>query len=363
LTITLPLAAAQKDTSDEPEKQVSMEVSESPKVSEDGTMSGTADVDSEQKQYSMQADEPHPKQRNNSSMNSSGSLTDSEETQYSLSDDDMNPKERNAKSMHGSESYDKKEHKYSEWDSQNPAYVTAKKPADLNDWRGMNLYSSDDEKIGEVSEVVIDLKTGEATHLLIDNPGIFSGSRLIAINEVHSSREENRVSANVSKKDFEMYPKYDDKSEYTVDRTGNNASYARNDDMAKKDRAMKSEKENTVNIPSNSVFCSYLVGVDVMTSEGNEIGQIDKLVQAPGTGETYAIIGDIDDDVKVDKDTKRIAIKVSSLKLTDKGMLADFYSRDLAKARPVNSNNRESWITSDANYILLGSEDSYALAD
>jgi sporulation protein YlmC with PRC-barrel domain len=80
------------------------------------------------------------------------------------------------------------------------------------DIRGAHLYGINDEKLGKIDDVVFDHSTAEIRYVVIDTGGWLSSKKFIVPAERlrASAKHENDFEVNLSKKQVESFPPYDE---------------------------------------------------------------------------------------------------------------------------------------------------------
>jgi uncharacterized protein YrrD len=73
---------------------------------------------------------------------------------------------------------------------------------------GVRVSSSDDQQVGVVSHVVIDLRTKEITHLVIQKGHLFTKDRLVPMSSVYSA-DENHVMLQQAANDLMQLPEFE----------------------------------------------------------------------------------------------------------------------------------------------------------
>ena len=84
---------------------------------------------------------------------------------------------------------------------------------DVDDIRGANLYGANDEKLGEIDDVIFDHGSGRIRYLVVDTGGWLSSHKfLIPSNRVEPyHQDKNDFYTDLSKERIEMFPAYDEK--------------------------------------------------------------------------------------------------------------------------------------------------------
>jgi len=83
----------------------------------------------------------------------------------------------------------------------------------VDDIRGANVYGPNDEKLGEIDDVIFDHANGNIRYLVIDTGGWLSSNKFVVpasrIQPYH--KDENDFYTDLSKERVEMFPAYDEK--------------------------------------------------------------------------------------------------------------------------------------------------------
>ncbi|MDQ8187606.1 PRC-barrel domain-containing protein [Pelagicoccus sp. SDUM812002] len=227
--------------------------------------------------------------------------------------------------------------------------LRADKLMDVSYWEGMRVSSSDGEAIGRVQDAVLDLETGEVSHILLDNQGMFTGSRLLAVSEVGHGVGESELQWSGSATEYEAGPMYSKSSD-----KGNSS-------LIESNPATDMKKSDQRGLSANQVFCSDLVGRDVVSSSGDEIGEIESIIQIPNTLDAYAIVEDLEtDDWDFKPNVEKVALRVPSLMVSDEvvelsvaGGTPDFESAPIVKDGDV-----DQWYLHNGYDIIVISEDT-----
>ena len=93
---------------------------------------------------------------------------------------------------------------------------------DVDDIRGSNLYGRDDEKLGEIDDVIFDHSTGDIRHVVVDTGGWLSSKKfLVPADRLQPSAEhEDDYQVNLTKQQVEGFPAYDEDDVKDRDRWG-----------------------------------------------------------------------------------------------------------------------------------------------
>jgi hypothetical protein len=79
-----------------------------------------------------------------------------------------------------------------------------------DDIRGWNVYGRNDEKLGQIDDVIFDHETGGIQYLVVDTGGWFSNKKfLVPPHRLHASAEHNNhFAVNLNKEQIETLPEY-----------------------------------------------------------------------------------------------------------------------------------------------------------
>lgn len=84
---------------------------------------------------------------------------------------------------------------------------------DIEDIRGANLYGANDEKLGEIDDVIFDHSSGDIRYLVVDTGGWLTSNKFLIpadrISPYHKG--ENDFYASLDKERIKMFPEYDEK--------------------------------------------------------------------------------------------------------------------------------------------------------
>lgn len=91
---------------------------------------------------------------------------------------------------------------------------------DADDIRGQNVYGINDEKLGDIDDVIFDHSTGDIQYVVIDAGGWLSSNKfLVPADRLQPSREhEDDYYVNLTKDQVKTFPAYDEKSVHDRDR-------------------------------------------------------------------------------------------------------------------------------------------------
>ncbi len=90
---------------------------------------------------------------------------------------------------------------------------------DADDIRGAKLYGRDDDKLGEISDVIFDHETGDIKYAVVDTGGWFTHKEfLVPADQINvrnqgngdnADASDNEYRVDLSKEQIERFPKYD----------------------------------------------------------------------------------------------------------------------------------------------------------
>ncbi len=85
---------------------------------------------------------------------------------------------------------------------------------DVDDIRGSNVYGLNDEKLGDINDVIFDHSTGDIRYVVVDTGGWLSSKKFIvpADRLRPSSKHDDDYHVDLSKQQIESFPPYDEKS-------------------------------------------------------------------------------------------------------------------------------------------------------
>ncbi|MDQ8181048.1 PRC-barrel domain-containing protein [Pelagicoccus sp. SDUM812005] len=259
---------------------------------------------SEEKQYSMEDSLPGPKQQDER-----GS-----EAQLSSSEPGELPEEKQV-SMQGeaAKSGDAADRSREAVEvtagSIEPSYETkapmrTERLTNVTSWKGSKVSSEEGETLGRIEDTVLDAQSGQVTHVLIDNKGLFAGSRLVPVSQL------SREGADGS---FVLAAKIDGSSEDRMySETGNLEEPMVSERSQGEDREFRGRES----IRPGQVRSSDLIGRSVASKSGKEIGEIESVVQIPDTRDAYVIVDGFQArDWKLNSDAEKVALRVPALAL------------------------------------------------
>ena len=87
-------------------------------------------------------------------------------------------------------------------------------PTDVDDIRGANVYGPNDEKLGEIDDVIFSHDNGSIRYLVIDTGGWLSSKKFVvpANRVVPYHKNKNDFYTDLTKERIEMFPPYDEKA-------------------------------------------------------------------------------------------------------------------------------------------------------
>jgi len=93
---------------------------------------------------------------------------------------------------------------------------------DADDIRGSDLYGRDDEKLGEIDDVIFDHGTGSVRYVVVDTGGWLSSKKFIvpADRLTPSTEHEDDYQVSLSKDEVQNFPAYDEDAVNDRDRWG-----------------------------------------------------------------------------------------------------------------------------------------------
>ena len=85
---------------------------------------------------------------------------------------------------------------------------------DVDDIRGSKVYGLDDDKLGEIDDVIFDHGTGDIRYAVVDTGGWLSSKKfLVPADRLQPSvKHDDDYQVNLSKKQIEAFPPYDEKA-------------------------------------------------------------------------------------------------------------------------------------------------------
>ena len=163
--------------------------------------------------------------------------------------------------------------------------------------KGVDVFSSDNEKVGTLDRVVIDPKTKEVTHIIVRKGFLFREDKVVPMDLIGSVTDE-RIALQGSKEHLDELPEYEET--HYIPRTA-----ALDDDMdtlywnppvdawsgygrypiyAPSLYVRRTEK----NIPEGMVALAE--GAKVLSEDGEQVGNIETLVTDPNERVTHVVI-------------------------------------------------------------------------
>lgn len=163
--------------------------------------------------------------------------------------------------------------------------------------KGVDVFSSDDEKIGTLDRVVIDPKTKEVTHIIVREGFLFTEDKVVPMDLIGSVTEE-RIALQGSKEHLDELPDYEETHyvprDAAVDDDMNTlywnppvdawGGYGRYAVFPQSQYLRRTEK----NIPEGMVALAE--GAKVLTEDGEQVGNIETLITNPDERVTHLVI-------------------------------------------------------------------------
>jgi hypothetical protein len=113
---------------------------------------------------------------------------------------------------------------------------------DADDIRGSDVYGLNDDKLGDIDDVIFDHGTGDIRYVVVDTGGWLSSKKFLVPAErlQPSSKHDDDYQVNLTKEQIENFPPYDEKTVTDNDRwqdyeTRYNAGWADGEVMYRKD--------------------------------------------------------------------------------------------------------------------------------
>lgn len=296
------------------EKQYSMaEATESPKVggSEESSVKSSQELETQEKQYSMHGEDPKF-----DGVDSGGTGTE--------------------KMRHG-------EHHNSDATFRSDNSLRSDELANVSDWNGLEVESGDLSPIGTVEDVVVDLDSGEITHVAVESDSETAKDRLLPVAALSRDRGTDRLmlsSANLSEKDGD--------EEYS----------SANDEvhLSQEARTDPPRERNRANLDANEHFCSDLVGMEVVARGGKEIGEIEQIVQIPNTFDAYVIVNALNNDSwGIEPEVDKVAVRAPTLFVQDDNVeLSRMESSiDFESAPSIEESDNDRWYLNNGYDIIV----------
>ena len=149
---------------------------------------------------------------------------------------------------------------------------------------GVDVYSSDDEKIGTLHRVVMDPKTREVTHIVVKEGFFFTEDKVIPMDLVGSVTED-RITLQGSKEHLDELPEYEETHYVLPDEQASNSAYwyppvdwgaaAGRYPAAFYPQAYYVKKTEK-NIPEGTIALAE--GAKVISQDGDHVGNIETLI-------------------------------------------------------------------------------------
>lgn len=91
---------------------------------------------------------------------------------------------------------------------------------DIDDIRGSNIYGVDDEKLGDIDDVIFDHSAGDIRYVVVDSGGWLSSKKfLVPADRLRpSAKHDNDYQVDLTKAQIEQFPPYDEKAVDDSDR-------------------------------------------------------------------------------------------------------------------------------------------------
>src|SRR4051812_34415100 len=91
---------------------------------------------------------------------------------------------------------------------------------DVDDIRGSDVYGQNDDKLGDIDDVIFDHSTGDIRYVVVDTGGWLSSNKfLVPADRLQpSSKHDDDYQVNLSKDQIQNFPPYDEKSVSDNDR-------------------------------------------------------------------------------------------------------------------------------------------------
>lgn len=91
-----------------------------------------------------------------------------------------------------------------------------------------DVFTSDGHKVGQISRMVIDPKTKELTHLVVQKGFLFTKNKVVSVDDVQSATED-RVVLKKGSEDPDKFPEFNETHYIEVDATGKSVERDAND--------------------------------------------------------------------------------------------------------------------------------------
>jgi uncharacterized protein YrrD len=152
--------------------------------------------------------------------------------------------------------------------------------------KGANVFTPDEEEIGQIDRLVIDPRNQEITHLVIRKGLLVSHSKVVPIEAITVGPAGN-VTAMMNSDQFKDLPDFEEKDYVLVDEsTSNDTSaptttywyphYLGGTPLIPMAPGPKYIEETRVNIPPNTVPVKE--GARVITRDGDDVGQVQQVL-------------------------------------------------------------------------------------
>jgi sporulation protein YlmC with PRC-barrel domain len=163
---------------------------------------------------------------------------------------------------------------------------------DADDIRGSDLYGRDDEKLGEIDDVVFDHSTGEIRHVVVDTGGWLSSKKfLVPADRLQpSSKHDDDFQVNLTKQQIEGFPAYNEDDVKDRDRWGDyekrydKAWTTAGDVMHREDSVDRIITPRADEMPSTTAGSSSSSGLPSGTSSPRPISESFRQAQDPIKG-------------------------------------------------------------------------------
>lgn len=154
--------------------------------------------------------------------------------------------------------------------------------------KGVNVFSSDNEKVGTLDRVVMDPKTKEVTHIIVREGFLFKEDKVVAMDLIGSVTDE-RIALQGSKEHLDELPDYEETHYVPRDAAVDDdmstlywnppvdigGGYGRYAFFPQSQFLRRTEK----NIPDGMVALAE--GAKVLSEDGEQVGNIETLVTDP----------------------------------------------------------------------------------
>jgi len=83
---------------------------------------------------------------------------------------------------------------------------------DIDDIRGSNIYNRNDDKLGDIDDVIFNHASGEIEYLVVDTGGWLSSHKfLVPADRVSATDDDDRYVVDLTKEQIERFPEYNEK--------------------------------------------------------------------------------------------------------------------------------------------------------